>query len=361
MRVGMRSFSSRFLCVLTFTAVAVSLGGTAAAKSTLNILVMPGYEEPQIISDFEKKYDCKVNFKIYPSSDEMMALIKSAKKGTYDVVTPDAPYVEKMMKAGLIQPLNPADYPLNDFFERFKKFEQHWVDGKLYAVTSRWGFYGLVYNSKFVDPADMQSYSGLWKEKYKGKIAIFDWYLPNMGCISKSLGNQKPYDIGAPELKKLSETLMSLKPQVGSISPTNSDTIQALANGNAWISIAGEWMQVLLKEQGHPIELSNPKEGGVSWTEALTMTKDTKNPDLAKKYMQWILSPEIQAKLAWANAFHATVPNSKAVNFMPKEQAAMLKMDNWEKLNADLKIIAPRKLPADEEAWKKIWQEFKSK
>jgi hypothetical protein len=74
-----------------------------------------------------------------------------------------------------------------------------------------------------------------------------------------------------------------------------------------------------------------------------------------------VVSPEIQARLAWANAFHATVPNAKAANFMKKEHAAMLKMDNWDYLNGALKIIAPRKLPADEEAWKKIWQTFKSK
>ena len=56
---------------------------------------MPGYEEPQIINDFEKKYDCKINHKIYPScADEMMALLLSSKKGTFDVITPDAPYVE---------------------------------------------------------------------------------------------------------------------------------------------------------------------------------------------------------------------------------------------------------------------------
>lgn len=353
---------NKLLVLLTVIGLALSLAGSKAfAKDELNILVMPGYEEPQIINEFEQKNNCKINHKIYPSSDEMMALLVSSKKGTFDVVTPDAPYVAKLVQADLIKPLNPEDYPLKDFYPRFQKFEQHWVDNKLYAVTSRWGFYGLTYNSKFVDPADMNSYAGLWKEKYKGKIAIFDWYLPNMGCLSKYMGYQKPYDIGPEELKKVAESLYSLKPNVGIIAPTNSDTIQALANGNMWISIAGEWMQVLLKEQGHPIELSNPKEGGVSWTEALSITKDSKNPELAKKYCQWILSPEVQAKLAWANAFHATVPNSKAANFMKKENASMLKMDNWEYLNDVLKSIAPRKLPADEEAWKKVWQTFKSK
>jgi len=337
------------------------LNQEVAAKETLNLLVMPGYEEPQIINEFEQKYDCKVNHKIYPSSDEMMALMQSAKKGTFDVLSPDGPYVAKLVKADLIQPLNGDDYPLGDFFERFKHFEQHWVDNKLYAVTSRWGFYGLAYNSKYVDPADMQSYAGLWQDKYKGKIAIFDWYLPNMGCIGRYLGYKQPYDVGPAELKMIAEKLYSLKPYVGTIAATNSDTIQALANENMWISIAGRWLQVLLKEQGHPIELSNPKEGGVSWTEALVIAKDSKNAELAKKYIQWVTSPEIQARLAWANAFHALVPNSKAVNFMQKEHASMLGLDDYDQLGSILQNIANRKLPANEEEWKNIWLEFKGK
>jgi len=336
-------------------------GQAIAAKQQLNILVMAGYEEPQIIKDFEEKYNCKINSKLYPSSDEMMALIKSSKKGTFDVLSPDAPYVAKLVKADLIRPLDPNYYPLNEFYDRYKHFDQHWIDNRLYAVTSRWGFYGIAYNSKYVDRADVESYSGLWMEKYKGKIAIFDWYLPNMGCFGRYLGYKNPYDINKAQLEKIRETLFSLKPYVGIIAATNSDTIQALANENVWISIAGRWLQVLLKEQGHPIELTNPKEGGVSWTEALVITKHSKNPELAKKYIQWILSPEIQAKLAWANAFHAMVPNSKAVNYLGEKEARMLGMDDYQALSAILKNITNRKVPRDEEAWKKVWQEFKSR
>jgi len=362
----MEKFASIMKWWMLFILIAVvsaifGTGQSFAARQQLNMLVMAGYEEPQIIRGFEEKYNCKINAKLYPSSDEMMALIKSSKRGTFDVLSPDAPYVAKLVKADLIRPLEPNDYPFSDFYDRFKHFDQHWIDNKLYAVTSRWGFYGIAYNSKYVDRADVESYSGLWLDKYKGKIAIFDWYLPNMGCVGRYLGYKNPYDIDKEQLEKIRETLFSLKPQVGTIAATNSDTIQALANENVWISIAGRWLQVLLKEQGHPIELTNPKEGGVSWTEAFVITKHSKNPELAKKYINWILSPDIQAKLAWANAFHALVPNSKAANYLGKKEAKMLGMDDYQTLSIVLKNIANRKVPSDEEAWNKIWQEFKSR
>src|SRR5690606_5338214 len=113
------------------------------------------------------------------------------------------------------------------------------------------------------------------------------------------------------------------------------------------------------KDEGHPIELAIPEEGGVSWTEAVVQLKGSQNPAAAKAFMQYILSPEPQAKLAWANAFHATVPDRRAVEFLTPEQAQALPMDNPETIDAILSNIAMRKLPEDEQPWVDAWDEFK--
>ena len=115
---------------------------------TLNLLVMAGYEEDQIIKPFEEMYGVKVNAKIYPTSDQMFAMLQNAKEGEWDIVTPDTPWVDKLVQADLIDELNPADYPeIENFYDRWKDFDQVKVDGKLYAMVSRWGYYGIVYNS----------------------------------------------------------------------------------------------------------------------------------------------------------------------------------------------------------------------
>ena len=51
---------------------------------TLNLLVMAGYEEDQIIKPFEEMYGVKVNAKIYPTSDQMFAMLQNAKEGEWD-------------------------------------------------------------------------------------------------------------------------------------------------------------------------------------------------------------------------------------------------------------------------------------
>lgn len=339
-----------------------SEGGEETEKigGTLNLLVMAGYEEDQIIKPFEEKYGVKVNAKVYSNSDQMFALLQNAQEGEWDIVTPDTPWVDKLVKADLIDELDPADYPeIENFYDRWKDFDQVKVDGKLYALVSRWGYYGIVYNSDHITAEEAASTSILFDPKVAGKVVLFDWYLPNMGILSRYLGNDEPYDIDDEQLQQLASTLDELKPNVGIIAATNADTIQALANESAWISFGGEWLQVLLKEEGRPIEVLVPEEGGVSWTESISIVKSSQNKEAAKAFIQYLSTPEVQAKLAWSDAFHSTVPNKKALDYLTPEQAALLHMDDEAKMDEMLANIATRKVPENEEAWQKIWDNFK--
>ena len=328
-----------------------------AEQRVLNILTWAGYNEEQIIKPFEKKYNCKVNSKNFSGDEQMLTIWTGSPKGTWDVVNPDGPWVAMLAKQGKIRELNPKLYPLDDLFPPFRRFSQHWIDGKLYAMASRWGFYGIAYNTKFISKEEVNSWGILWDSKYKGKVGIYGWYLPNMGNFGRYLGFKSPYDINSEQLNLLEKALLDLKPNVATITLTASDLIQALANESVWLAPAGNWAAVTLKEDGHPIEHVVPKEGAVSWTESLCVTADSRNPDLAEKFIQWMLTTEIQAKLAWASAFHAATPNKKAADFLKKEQAEMLRMTD---LGVEiLKKVVPRKLPENEQAWKDVWQNFK--
>jgi len=352
MRIGFVTLVMSFLLLL------VVCQSTMAEEKVLNILTWAGYNEDQIIVPFEQKYSCKVNSKNFNGDEQLITRWETAPKGTWDVVNPDDQWVELFAKQGKVRELDPSKYPLQDFFPRYQKFPQHWVDGKLYGVATRWGFYGIAYNTKYIKESEVDSWKILWDPKYKGKVGIYDWYIPNIGNFGRYIGLEQPYDMDNEQLKKVEKLLLELKPNVGTIALTASDLISALANESVWISPAGEWARVTLKEQGHPIEHQVPKEGSVSWNEALCITSDSKNPDLAEKFIQWMASPEIQAKLAWAKAFHAATANRKATQFLTPEQVDLLRM-NDKGMEIHNKTCF-RKIPKDEQAWKDVWQKFKA-
>ncbi len=369
-----RRWSRRRVVGSAGAAAAASLiGGGGAARvaaqstpapekigGTLNLLVQAGYDEPQIVQPFEEMYGVKVNSKVFPSSDEMFATLQASRPGEWDVTMPDTPWIARLHEAGLVEELDSADYPIQDQYERWQDFDQLFVDGKRYGIVSRWGLYGIVYNSKYVTEEEAQSIAVMYDPRHEGKVILFDWYLPNMGMIGRYADFEQPYDATGADFETIKERTFELRPQVGVIAATNTDTIQAIANESGYLSFGGEWLQLLLKEQGHPIELAVPKEGGVSWTEAVVHLTGSQNPAAAKAFMQYILSPEAQAKLAWANAFHATVPNKLAVEFLTPEQAEALRMNDPAQIDEILANVATRKLPADEQPWTDAWDEFKS-
>src|SRR5262249_59082210 len=142
--------------------------------------------------------------------EEMLSLLQSSPPGTFDVVLTDAEYVVMLQKAGQIDPLDASQFPMNDFWPEFRQFKLHWIDGKMYSLINSFGFLGLVYNTKQLSAQDVKSYKILWDPKVKKKVGMYDWYLPNMSCLSMYNGNRPPYDIDQAPFDKLKETLFSL-------------------------------------------------------------------------------------------------------------------------------------------------------
>jgi spermidine/putrescine transport system substrate-binding protein len=351
-------------------AVATTFPGGARAQSdkVVNLLSWPGHGAQDVIGPFEKETGIKVQAKEYTGGEEMIALLQSSPPGTFDVILSDAEYISQLQQAGLIDEMNPSDYPIADFWPQFQKFPYHWVDGKLYSVMVDFGFLGMVYNTSKLSREEVDSYAVLWDDKVKGKVGMYDWYLPNMMCLSLYNGNHPPNDLDAAQFEKLKKTLFSLAGQMSGIGPWSS-VFSQLTNEESWVMPGvGAWAALLLENDGVPIKAVVPKEGGLQWTESLSIASSSKNKDAAVKLIQYLTSPEGQVLEATKSAYWASIPNKKG----------------WEKLNAEMPEAAERLehrldkrnvmdefaegkiyirgVPAQQsiEDWNEVWTEFKN-
>ena len=334
---------------------------SARAAGEVNVLAFGGYEEPGMLESFEQSTGIKVNLKIHDGSDEeMVALIASSPPGTFDVITPTSAYIPRAVEDGLLMELDPSDYPLDDYFDLIAKWPPVWADGKLYAIVNRFGYYGITYNHDKYSESDVSSYSVLWEERARGRVALFDWFLPNMGCLSKYDGNATPYDLSGAQFDKLKSTLMSLRPQVGLVGNT-SQVIQAMAGGSYDLAIAGEWVQAGMYDDGLPFKALVPREGGVTWDQAVCIAANTPRPDTAKKFLQYVTGPEFQARLAVARTYYSMVPNKKAAAMLPQDKRELLNLADLDKFtDVFMAGLSPRKDPANRQAWLDAWEDFKN-
>ncbi len=339
-----------------------------AQDNVLSLLSWPGHGDPAVVGAFEQEFGVKVVTKEYVGGEAMLALINQSPPGSFDVVLADSEYVSMLKEGGFIDPMNPADYPLDDYWPEFQKFDGHWFDNELYAVIERFNLAGLAYRTDVLTPEDVKSYKILWGDKLKGKIGFFDWYLPTMGCLSLAQGNKPPYDIDDAHFEALKESLFSLRAQAGGFY-SMADMFSMISNGQAAV-IPGQGTAValILKKSGVPVEVAIPEEGGLLLTESLSICASSTKKDLAKKFIQYKTSPQGQAAMALLPAYNLPIPNRKGWELLNKEKPDDAKalgmvldgpniMDEFKKGN-----LYPRMLPAQQgiEAWNEAWSEFKA-
>jgi spermidine/putrescine transport system substrate-binding protein len=351
-------------------ALASSAWTSAEAQNpkVLNYLSWPGNADPYLVEAFEKANGVKIRIKEYVGGDQMLAVINQSPPGSFDVVLADAEYMHLLHKADFVEALDPADYPMKDFWPEFQKFPLHWFDGKMYGVMTDFGYLGLSYNSKTFTAKELDSYDAMWTPKAKGKVGFFDWYLPSMGSISLSEGNRPPFDIDKARFEAVKKKLFSLKPQASGFY-TIADIFSSMTNGRAQLVPGiGEWITLGLRQNGVPVDTVIPKEGGLQWTESLSIVKGTPKRDLARKFIQYTTSPEGQVRMATKSDNKKSIPSMagwKLLNqTMPKE-AELLRMTLTGPNVMDeykAKKIQFRQLPSKQaiDDWNEVWTQFKT-
>lgn len=357
------------------TAVSVAAGGffitgvaRAQPQATLNMLAWYGHAEPDIVAEFEARNNCKIKPKYYTGGDNMLALIAQSPIGTYDLILSDAEYVPQLQKAGYVEKLNPKDYPFDDFFPEFQKFPGHWQSGELYSLITRFGFLGVSYNTEAVSEKKARSYKVFWDPAYKGKVGHFDWYLPNMGQISLLNGSRAPFDLSGNEFAKLKSVLTTLRPQAAGFFDYGG-TFSGLKSGQLQlVGGIGDWITGVLKKSGAKVDSVVPDEGGLQWTESFCIGKNSRNHELAKKFLQYISSPKGQSKSARMVAYPAMVPNKKGWELLNREDPAEAKRQGMvlsgKSCIDDIRSgkIKFRELPRRQniEDWNDFWSDYKN-
>lgn len=340
----------------------------SAEPTVLTMLAWYGHAEPDVVAEFEAEHNVKFVPKYYTGGDNMMALIAQSPPGTYDLILSDAEYVQQLVAAGYLEELDSADYPFDDFFPEFQRFPFHWLDGKLYAVLTRFGFLGVAYNTEAVSEAEASTYNVFWDGRFAGKVGHFDWALPNLGQISLLNGNPNPYDIDDAAWRAVKAKTMSLRPQVGGFFDYGG-TFAALSNAQMLLFAGiGDWVTGVLEKNGKPVRTVIPEEGGLQWTESFSIGRGSKHPELAKKWIQYITSPRGQVRSATMKAYPALVPNRKAWELLnrvdpaeAKRQGMVLGHPNAMDMIREGRIKY-RQLPVQQslEEWNDFWSEYKS-
>ena len=301
--------------------------GPAAFAQEINALVWCDHADPALIEPFEAATGITVNLKEYEGTAAGLAILEQSQPGDWDVLVIDAVDVGRAVDLGLLAAMNPDLLPTTNFFPELIMADANTHDGVTYAVTEKFGYNTIAYDRTAVDPADMEDMAMLLSGKYDGRIAIYDYYLPVIGMMGLNAGIATA-DLDAAAVESLRAPLMQLRAAsklVGDV--VSSQT--ALATGEVDILVGGgEWLTAVLAADNPDLDWTIPTQGAVRWAQSLAILADSTHQEDALKFVQYITSPEGQARLATSSCYWGMPANVAAGDVLTAEQKSILRWDN---------------------------------
>ena len=199
-----------------------------------------------------------------------------------DLFRPYVGWVKYFATSGLVQPW---DTSLITNFKHLNPFmvKAGQYNGKQYGIPDDWGFDAILYRRDKVTPK-ARSWSLLFDERYRGKIAWFD----DLGMLVMTglyLGFKNPWNQTDAELQASQKLLKSKKHLVRLIWSSETNLWEAFGGGDVWIAYAwpNDWVQ--MKKKGLDVVYMRPKEKPIAWVGMLMVLKGTPRYNLAHAYV----------------------------------------------------------------------------
>ena len=267
-----------------------------------------------VIAAFEEAYpNIKVKYSTYDSNESMYAKL-SGGGITVDVIIPSDYMIGRMRQEGMLQELNYDNIPNAQYIDPSFRGMAYDPEDK-YSVPYTWGTVGIIYNTKYVDEADVTGWELLWNEKYADKILMFDNSRDAFGIAEYLLG----YDVNTTdeaELKACADKLAEQKPVVQQY--VMDQIFDAMENEEAWIApyYAGDYLTMV--EENEDLAFYRPAHQGYNvFIDAMCIPTCAQEKEAAELFINFMCSPEISA--ANLEFIGYSVPASESKQYMDEE------------------------------------------
>ncbi len=243
-----------------------------------------------IIAAFEEKYpNIRVQYATYDSNEVMYSKLKNGGI-TVDVVIPSDYMIARMIDEGMLLELDFNNIP--NFSHIDGDFRNNAFDPEnKYSVPYTWGTVGILYNTKFVDEADVTGWELLWNEKYRDKILMIDNSRDAFGITQYLLG----YDVNTTDEAELQACADKLKEQKPVLQQYVMDQIYSIMqNEEAWIApyYAGDSM--LMMDENENLAFYLPQEQGFNlFIDAMCIPTCCREKEAAELFINFLCEPEI--------------------------------------------------------------------
>jgi len=277
----------RSVVILCLVVAAISLAATKLNVSTwgFNLDLL----DKNISKPFLEKYGVEIVREVGNNSVRLTKLISQKDNPVIDVVHFADYFAALAVKNGLLQPIDVTKLSnFNDIYD-FAKDPIKGNYGIGYTVYSL----GIVYRTDKIKKP-ITSWKDFWAKEVAGHISLPDITTTQgpvlMMHINKVFGAD-PYD---PELKVAYEKVRELSKNVVTFYKTSSELINLFKMGEVWMAPVTRFSWGQFLDTGLPLTWVVPQDGMLGFLNVISIVKGAKNLDAAYKYIDFLISYEVQ-------------------------------------------------------------------
>jgi spermidine/putrescine transport system substrate-binding protein len=294
---------------LTVAAAVPILGRVGFGQSgQVNVYNWDTYIGETTLDDFTDTTGIAVRYDLFASNDELFAKLREGNPG-YDVIFPTNDYVERMIAADMLLPLDHAKIP--NVVNVDPAFADPAFDpGLQHSMPYFWGTVGLGYRASAADP---KAFADLFAgDAYAGRMALLnsvDSVLAALKYLGYSLNTKDP-----AEIAEAADALIASKPKIKAFAPDTGQDLLIAGEVDVCLEYNGDILQVM--EEDDDLAYVVPEEGSLLWEDNMCIPRGGPNPDNAHAFINYVLDAEVHGAIATYVRYPC--PNAAALEFIPE-------------------------------------------
>ena len=311
------------------TGLAIIASISAAQADKLVISNWDGYMPKDIAEKFKAETGIDLEIAVHATNEEIMGKVTASGGEGFDILFVSSPFAEALNKLGLLAPVDHAKIPnIANLYPEANQLQHD--PGNTFSVPYTWGTTGLCYRSDIVK-AEPTSWNDLLNptDDLKGKITMLatDRWLMSAGFLADGMSVNTT---DQASLDKVRDQLVATKKNL--LAYDDTTFYSKLVSGEASLVQAWDgWCNYGIAENDK-IKYIVPKEGSDLWVDTMVITKTSKNPEAAAKFINFVLKAD-NGKWVVENIMYKT-PNKAGMDAVDK--AMLAKFPNMAIAPADL-------------------------
>jgi spermidine/putrescine transport system substrate-binding protein len=341
----------KFATACAFAALMVSTSAWAQ-NNQLNLFIWSEYIDPEIISDFEKEYDCKVIVDLYEDNESALAKLQGGGDSQYDIVVPSDFIIPAMIGLNLLAPLDHGKIPnISNLDGKF--INPTYDPGNKYSVAYQWGTVG-IYIRKGEKPIERTWGLLLDESKSPGPFLMMDSIREMIGSALRykgySVNSTNPEELlqARTLLLEAKKRSLGFEGGVGGKNKVLSKTV------NAAVVYNGDAVRGMTDDP--ETEYFVPDEGGVIWCDNMCIPAKAPHREMSEKFINFILDAKVGARLSNFNQY--ATPNKAAREFITPDDLNNSAIYPSEEMMGKLEFIIDAGDAA--QLYDEIWTQVKS-